>query len=87
MAEQTRAQFLASLKPGDAVAVFEGWAAHERYVFTGRLVRRTPSGLLIVESSSGGTRCTFRADGWHRVPRGSTYASRHLGAVEGKGSS
>lgn len=63
--------WLDGLKPGDAVAVHR--LHGEAFLRRDTVVRRTPSGRIILEAGE-----TFKSNGWNHVPAKSCYADRCL---------
>lgn len=78
--KSARQRWLDSLKPGDKVAVFEGYRVHSsRFVHEATIERRTPTGRIVLQCFSFNV---YRADGWNHVRSGSTYANRHLRPID-----
>ena len=69
-----RYEWLGTLKPGDEVGVYEHvGAGGTRFVHTGVVARRTPTGRIVLAEGS-----VYRRDGSLYTSRTSCYARRHL---------
>lgn len=79
-----RKAWLATLMPGDRVAVHSGFRVGTTpAIYTTAVKRRTPSGR-IVTSADGRSEQVFRPDGFLLVPaRTGLYADRHIEPIEG----
>lgn len=73
-----RQEWLDGLKPGDKVAVFDGYRMqYARFVHEATVERRTPTGRIVLSGAS-----VYRHNGWMHARSGSVYANRHLRPID-----
>lgn len=74
MNSDERKAWVATLKPGDIIGVYD--LRGTRLIHTCKVARVTPSGRIVSDSGA-----TFRADGYLHISRESCYAERVIAPV------